>query len=135
MPLSEQEQRVLDELERSLTLDDRRLAQKLSGHGRKSSGRFVVMILGLVVGVAVLVLGAFWENPLVGVAGFVLMLSSAAWAMLNRRAPSFDVNIVRAAHQIPKVFNQMDASTTSNSKVGFLDRLEDRWDRRQSENL
>jgi len=135
MALTEQEQRVLDELERSLTRDDRRLAQKLSGHGqRRPYGRIAVLTLGVLAGLGILVLGAIQENTWLGIAGFGLMFAVLAWGISERRANSYEYGTARPTKQTPKVYNQMNANLATDNKSGFMDRLEDRWERRQSEN-
>ncbi len=70
MPLSEYEQRVLEQMERALTSDDPRLANTLQSSGRKPVLRYVIAGVGLVVGLLVLVLGAANSNVVLGVVGF-----------------------------------------------------------------
>ena len=59
MPLSEYEQRVLEQMERQLTSDDPRLANTLTQRGgRRPVVRYVVAGVGAVVGLLLLVVGA-----------------------------------------------------------------------------
>ncbi len=79
MPLSEHEQRLLDQIERQLYADDPKFASAVRSHDLKSHlirrvKRFAAL---LVVGLAALVAGAIIRNVVVGVAGFLLMLAAA----------------------------------------------------------
>lgn len=80
MPLSEHEQRLLEQIERGLYADDPRLAStvrstNLTTHYRR---RLRLAVLGLLVGVVTLLAGVIFPRVFViGIAGFILMLLSA----------------------------------------------------------
>ena len=76
MPLSEHEQRVLEQIERSLYAEDPkfRAAVNRSTRKRVSVGSLRLAILLGIVGLAVLVGGAWLQNVFVGVLGFLIML-------------------------------------------------------------
>lgn len=80
MALSEQEQRLLDQLEASLAADDPSLARTLRGDASTQRllppRRTGVLVLGFLVGLAGLV-GGMQVHPVVSVLGFVAMLVSA----------------------------------------------------------
>jgi len=75
MPLSEDEQRILREIEANLSVTDPKLVQQVSDTTlyRHSAGMIKWAVLGLVVGLAVLVMTFTSVLPL-AVAGFLLML-------------------------------------------------------------
>lgn len=76
MPLSEQEQRLLDEMERSLyhnEADD--VTQVGARRGRANATAIALAALGVLLGVGLLVVGVVVRQPLVGVAGFALMFA------------------------------------------------------------
>jgi len=78
MPLSEQEQRLLEEMERSLYHNDADFVAGGAGrHGRPTYTTIVTGILIGVVGVATLVAGVVVRLPIIGVLGFVLMFAGA----------------------------------------------------------
>jgi NaMN:DMB phosphoribosyltransferase len=79
VPLSEHEQRLLDQIERQLYADDPKFASAVRSHDLKShlSRRVKRFAAVLVLGVAALVAGAVIHNVVVGVAGFLLMLAAA----------------------------------------------------------
>lgn len=78
MPLSEHEQRLLDQIERQLYADDPKFAASVRSHDLKSHvarriKRFAAL---LVLGLGALVAGAILRNVFVGVAGFLVMLAA-----------------------------------------------------------
>lgn len=82
MALSEEEQRLLAQLEASLAVDDPKLASVLRGTGYHVASRrtLTTAALGFVVGLAVLVLGLPLSEWL-SVAGFVVMLGSCVYGL------------------------------------------------------
>jgi hypothetical protein len=127
MPLSEYEQRVLEQMERQLTSDDPRLANTLTSRGRKPVLRYVLGGIGAVVGLLLLVVGAAASEVWLGVLGFVVMFASVAIAFTRPRRAGGPVGVVRA-----------DGSTAPRpaapkAKKGFMSRMEDRWDKRRDQ--
>lgn len=78
MPLSEHEQRVLEQIERSLYAEDPkfRAAVKKTSRSRANAGSLRIAILVGIVGLAVLVGGVWLQNVIVGVLGFLIMLGA-----------------------------------------------------------
>jgi hypothetical protein len=143
MPLSEYEQRVLEQMERALTSDDPRLASTLQQTSRRSPLRYVLAGVGVVAGLLLLVLGAAVSRPWVGVIGFILMFAGVAYAFAAPRK-SGPTGVVRPDGTVdpsshPEAGRRKPArpgrgTTTSTSKgEGFLARLEERWERRRRE--
>ena len=87
MPLSEHEQRMLDQMERALYAEDPRFASALRGSQLRARyrRRAFLGILGILVGLALLPLGIGNKVPLLSVFGFLIMLASAIWATSNWR--------------------------------------------------
>src|SRR5450759_1080101 len=79
MPLSEYEQRVLEQMERQLSSDDPKLVHALQG-APTGMRRWLLTGAGALAGLSVLVVGAATGNPLVGVLGFVAMFVSVVLA-------------------------------------------------------
>jgi uncharacterized membrane protein YccC len=81
--LSEHEMRLLEQMERALLDEDPKLAHTLRGPSRHHSARRRMLVggIGLLVGIAVMVAGAFWQLTPVGIAGFVIMLVAALFAL------------------------------------------------------
>lgn len=129
MPLSEHEQRLLEEMERSLYQNDAEFVASVegAGRGRLNYRSIVIGILVAVVGLAVLVTGVVIRQPLVGVAGFGIMLAGVFLAVTpSRRRSGLSADDVPA---FPRA-----SSSPSSSKPGapgFMDKLNERWDNRQ----
>ncbi|MGD9991568.1 DUF3040 domain-containing protein [Pseudonocardia sp.] len=97
MPLSEHEQRLLDQIERALYAEDPKFASSVrGGRMRKPTRRrrlqgVLVFLLGLVllvVGVAVRALWLASSFPVLSVVGFLLMLGGAVLAVTSVGAGS-----------------------------------------------
>lgn len=122
MPLSEYEQRVLEQMERQLTSDDPKLVHVLQGRATSPLRRWVIAGVGAVAGLGLLVTGAATGQPVVGVLGFVAMFLSVLYALTPRRqqGPAGIVDAQGAVKPRPAA-----------AKTSFLTRLEARWERRR----
>lgn len=122
MPLSEQEQRLLDEMERHLLHNDADVVSAPSGDRALSYRNLVYGTLLLLVGIggliAGVVVGDIW-GIIIGVVAFAAMLGGVMLAVTPVRRP------VSAA---PRGGASKKAQQNSAS---FMDRMNDRWDRRQ----
>ena len=121
MPLSEQEQRLLDEMERHLMRND---ADVVSAprDGRTLSYRNIVYGTVLVLlGLGGLIVGVSAQLIVVGVLGFVVMLGGVVLAVTPTKGVS----------GTPRVESENKAPKPTSSS--FMDRMNDRWDRRQEE--
>ena len=79
MPLSEEELRLLEQMERALVEEDPKFASTLRGTSLRSVARRKAVIAGVVfvIGVAVMMTGLVMQRIPVGIVGFVVMLGSA----------------------------------------------------------
>lgn len=124
MPLSEHEQRLFEQIERSLAEDPKfASAVRASDPRFHTRRRFVLAGVILVVGLAVLVYGAVSKVTFVGVLGFVLMLGALAFAItaLSRSQG-------RELHAVGGNARRRTGSPTRRNS--FIDRLEYRWRQR-----
>ena len=124
MPLSEHEQRLLEQMERALYAEDPKFATALEGTGLRARTRRTVYLAaaGFVVGVALLMGGMVTKFWWVGVAGFVVMLGCAVVAVNAwRRAPRLGIADPRTGAPLKR------------RKAGVVDRMEQRWQRRHDE--
>jgi hypothetical protein len=123
VPLSEHEQRQLEQIEQALYADHPKLARAMRAkdprvHYRR---RVVQAGIGFLAGVGVLVAGVLTKHVWLGVAGFVLMLLSSTWAIASyRRMTGMLADRKRKA-----------AKTAKAPSTGMMDRIEERWRRRQ----
>lgn len=138
MPLSEHEQRLLEQMERALYAEDPKLATTLQGtdlrrHYRRRVGLAVV---GLIAGMALLVVGVVSKLTAVSVLGFVVMLGAALVAANSwRRIPGEgDLGLGAAS---PPGAGSAPASAAKRRKgkgkprTSVMDRFEERWRRRR----
>ncbi|RBY85571.1 DUF3040 domain-containing protein [Blastococcus sp. TF02A-30] len=88
MPLSEHEQRLLEQIERALVDDDPKFASSVRTGDRRLKARRRLQIGAalVVVGFAALVGGAVAESVILGVIGFLVAFGGAALAVLNYKA-------------------------------------------------
>jgi DUF3040 family protein len=123
VPLSEHEQRLFDQIERSLAEDPKfASAVRASDPRFHARRRLLVAAFVIILGLALVVYGTVSSNTLLGVAGFIVMLGSAAFAMQSRRKGQ--------APDLHAVGGTATRRTRQTRKSGFLDRLEDRWRQR-----
>ncbi|MQA24967.1 MAG: DUF3040 domain-containing protein [Micromonosporaceae bacterium] len=125
MPLSEHEQRLFDEIERSLA-DDPKFASAVRANDPRSRvrRRLAVAALLVLVGLGVVVYGAVSKTQWIGVIGFVVMLGAAVFGMQSyRRAQS-------AGPELRAVGGAATTRRTRSRKSSLIDRLEARWRRR-----
>ena len=87
MPLSEEELRLLEQMERALVAEDPKLASTMRGTSLRAAARrrVVIAAVGFIVGVAVLMTGAVLAMTVVGIVGFVVMLGCAYVALTSWR--------------------------------------------------
>jgi hypothetical protein len=85
VPLSEHEQRLLEQIERALVDDDPKFASSVRTGDRRLKARRKLQFgaLLVVIGLAVLVGGAVAQSFLVGALGSLIMFGGAALAVLN----------------------------------------------------
>jgi hypothetical protein len=85
VPLSEHEQRLLEQIERALVDDDPKFASTVRTGDRRLKARRKLQIgaLLVIVGLAVLVGGAVARSVPLGVLGFLVMFGGAAMGVLN----------------------------------------------------
>ncbi|ADD44562.1 DUF3040 domain-containing protein [Stackebrandtia nassauensis] len=129
MPLSEHEQRVFDEIERSLA-DDPKFASAVRAHDPRHRGRRRMIIGGLisVVGLIVMVLGVMNNSLWIGAVGAVVAFVGILVALHIQRKGSGELSAVggKARRRTGKPTKRHPGGGSS-----WGDRLEERWRRRR----
>lgn len=122
MPLSEHEQRLFEQIEQSLAEDPKfASAVRASDPRFHARRRLLIAAVVIIAGLALVVYGTVSKTPLLGVAGFVVMLGAAAYAMQShRRAQTPDLRVVGGS----------TSRRARGRRMSLLDRLEDRWRQR-----
>lgn len=124
MPLSDHEQRILDEIARNLAEEDPRFAQTVRSATPRSHAlrRIRLAALGLVAGLALFITGLFLGESNVitlGFAGFLVMLASTLAGVRAFRALGNAV-----------VLEVREKRQQRTPRRGFRERLDERWQRR-----
>jgi hypothetical protein len=127
VPLSEHEQRQLDQIERALYAEDPKFAQAVRAKDPRVhyKRRVVEAAIGFLLGVGLLLAGVISKLTLIGVAGFVVMLACSMWALSSWRHMS------GGSTGRPGVAHDRRTRPQVNSRSRFMERLEERWRRRQ----
>lgn len=146
MPLSEEELRLLEQMERALVEEDPKLASTLRGTTmqRVARRRAIIAAVVFVIGMALLTTGVLASQPVVGIVGFVVMLSAATIGVTALRNPAmlqqpmretrhdgFGVVDGGRSHR-PKA-RGLRRPRSSNSSGSFMDRMEERWRHRREQ--
>ncbi|WP_446216069.1 DUF3040 domain-containing protein [Micromonospora sp. IBHARD004] len=126
MPLSEHEQRLFEQIERSLAEDPKFASAVRASDPRFHARRRVLVAAGVVIaGLALLVYGVVITTPLLSVAGFVIMLAALGYAVQShRRSQSPDLHVVGGTT------SRRRPRGRTGRRGSFLDRMEDRWRQR-----
>ena len=143
MPLSEEELRLLEQMERALVEEDPKLASTLRGTSLRRTARRRAVLAGacFLVGIAVMMSGAITETWPLGIAGFVIMLGSATIAVTAIRGQQAAGSESRSSGHPAHGFTAIDGGRAGRSRrqrrvpsAAFMDRMEDRWRRRREQN-
>lgn len=124
MPLSEEEARLLAQLEQSLAAEDPDLASTLRGSKLAARARrgLVLVAVAFIAGLAMLLGGVMLPSTILGVLGFIAMVASAyGFVVVWRRGHQFGGD---PGHHRPG---------SAKSSGSFVERMEQRWNRRQDE--
>ena len=142
MPLSEHEQRLLDQIERALYQEDPKFASSvratdLRTHMRRRLRRAgLVLALGFALLLAGLIgFGTSAVGTAIGIAGFIVMvgallLAMSSWRRLQPTAPDLHV---AGSPERPARQARGKAQKSSSGGGSFKDKLEERWKRRWDE--
>jgi hypothetical protein len=124
VPLSEHEQRLLEQMERALYAEDPKFASSLRSSGSRPGIRrsAVTGVLAAIAGVAVLIAGAAsglgFVSGLIGAVGFLLMLVGTYLVIRALRAPVSETPASTPTAAAPR-------------RSGFMDRAEERFRKRR----
>lgn len=117
VPLSEQEQRLLEEMERSLYHNDSDFVATVGDRSLRPDYRMIVIgILVGLVGIVGVIVGVATHVPLIGIVGFVVMFFGALLALRKTKGP-----------EVPSE----SQGRVPAERHGFMDRMNERWDKRQ----
>ena len=119
MPLSEHEQKLLNQMEQALITEDPRFASTFRGSIKNvnlKSGRTAnigIVILGIISGVISLIAGVSMSQPVIGLVGFIVVVFALSSIFSSKSH----------GQKVPQ--NQQ-----VKNRKSFMQGLEDRWDDR-----
>lgn len=130
MPLSEQEQRLLDEMERHLMNKDADVVSAPRDGQALSYRNIVYGTVLVLLGIGGLIAGVSSGLIVVGVLAFVVMVGGVVLAVTPAKSPSRGVS---DRPSTPAHGGAGAKKPSASSSSSFMDRMNDRWDRRHGE--
>jgi hypothetical protein len=145
VPLSEEELRLLEQMERALVEEDPKFASTLRGTSLRSMARRRAILAGVcfVVGIAVMMTGVVANLIPVGIIGFLVMLVSATMGITalrgQRAAPAAEEEASAEEPRDERRFTVIQGGgrgrkqrrTPRQARGSFMERMEERWRRRR----
>ena len=130
MPLSDEEARLLQQLEQSLAAEDPDFASTLRGSKFMARNRRVAVLsgLGFVAGLVVMFSGAVTKMTWIGVIGFLAMVGTA---FLFSQAWKRGIGNRDETPATPS--GRGWGQSKPKASGSFVDRMEERWQRRRDE--
>jgi hypothetical protein len=134
VPLSEHEQRLLEQMERALYAEDPKFATSMrsSRGGAGDRRRIVIGVVGLLVGLGLLVAGVAAKLVIVGVLGFLAMLGGL-WLAISalRPSPEKSADASGGSDAPTNITSRSKKPRQKRSGESLSDRMEERWRRRR----
>jgi hypothetical protein len=143
VPLSEHEQRQLEQIEQALYSDYPKLAQSVRAQDPRVhyKRRVVEAAIGFLIGVGLLLAGVISKIIPVGVGGFLVMLACSMWALTSWRhmggiVSGRGLGVARSSGAARgtrrgRGKGRRRGRDKSSAGLTFMERLEERWRRRQ----
>jgi hypothetical protein len=128
VPLSEHEQRLLAQMEQQLLAEDPKFASAMNGRRSLARRRMIIGVLAVLIGMVVLVFAVAQQWILVGVLAFLVMLGGAVYAFSAPKTPKTSSGPFGVVDP-----NGQTRARRSGGSGTFMQRLEERWDRRRDE--
>lgn len=126
MPLSEQEQRLLDEMERHLMNKDADIVSAPRDGQTLSYRNIVYGTVLVLLAIGGLVVGVSTDLIVVGVISFLVMVAGVVLAVTPAKG--------LAAESPRSAGEKKKPAAPASSSASFMDRINDRWDRRNEGN-
>ncbi len=141
MPLSDREQHLLEQMEQALYAEDPKFASHMRGVGaRAARRRYLVGIVGFLVGLAVVLLGVNLTRVWVGAIGFVVMVAAVWQAVAPPRQAKAALGAVQADGTVKpapptkrRLGHGRKSPGASPGSGTFMERMEHRWERRRNQ--
>ena len=126
MPLSDHEQKLLEQIEQALYAEDPKFAASVRKvKSRRPRGRrwIALSILGVILGLGLVLVGLLAKLIILGIVGFVLIVAACAYGVHSLRRGSSNASAMPGA-----------GNAKARDNGGLRGRMEDRLRRRFDEN-
>jgi hypothetical protein len=135
VPLSEHEQRLLDQIERALYAEDPKFASTVRSTDLRAVMRRRIRYSVLLFVVGLVLMLFFVQNPAFGIAGFTVMVGAFALALSawKRLGGGGSGTTLRAVDGRAERSSGQRRKSKSKSSGSAKQRLEERWQRRWEE--
>lgn len=130
VPLSEHEQRLLDQIEQALYAEDPKWANtvRISDPRSHYKRRLIKASIGFALGVVIMMVGVVMSQIPLGVGGFVVMLAACLWGLSSWKR----MNGFGDSAPAPGAGGTGKQARRGN-RGSFMERMEERWRRRHDE--
>ena len=132
MPLSEHEQHLLQQMEQALYAEDPKFASQMQGSIARARmrRRIILGVAAVVVGLGLVVLGVM-QAVWIGAIGFALMIGGAVYASTPPRTKATLGSVAPDGTIRPAATSSKARKARSGQT--FMQRLEQRWDKRRND--
>jgi Protein of unknown function (DUF3040) len=129
VPLSEHEQRQLEQIEQALYAEHPRLARAMRAKDPKVHyrRRVIQAAIAFLVGAGALAAGFYLKYNWLAAVGFAIMIVAGVWAIASYRRMAGTLTDRRKR-------KERRAGKPATANGGLMDRIEERWRRRQEGN-
>jgi hypothetical protein len=136
VPLSDHEQRLLEQMERALYQEDPKFASSLrSGRsGGIDRKKIALGVFGVALGLVTVVAGVALSQTIIGVLGFVLMIAGAFWAWLGSRGSTGQSGEGEEQGSPSAGPAPAPKAPREGQSSPFMSKMEERWRRRREGN-
>ncbi|CAB4689910.1 MAG: DUF3040 domain-containing protein [Actinobacteria bacterium] len=143
MPLSEEELRLLEQMERALSEEDPKFASTLRGTSLRRAARRRAIAAGVVfvVGIVIMMTGVVIALPPVGIAGFLVMLASAVVGLsaVRGQQTAGPIDAAAGGSHPSRGFTVHEGGRSGRTRRPrrsgtFMERMDARWQRRREDN-
>ena len=143
VPLSEHEQKMLEQMERALYAEDPRFATHMKGARSRSSSRrrTILGVCAALAGLGLVIAGVTTGLIILGALGFALMVGGVAWAVTPSRPTKTALHPVGGAGRPDasaasktspsRSRGASRAKPTKPSGGSLVKRMEERWEKRR----
>jgi Protein of unknown function (DUF3040) len=131
VPLSEHEQRQLEQIEQALYREDPKFGRLVRSSDPRVhyKRKLAQALIGILIGAAVLAAGIVTRRIYLEAAGAVILALALLWAVVSWRRNRARVRPARKARQPRPAGQSVPSGQTRRARL--MERMEERWRRRQ----